>query len=383
MAIWCVCAAVVVGMMLTGSRERTVLHAYRLGAERWMASEPLYDLDGKGFLYLPQSAILFIPWDVMPYWWGESLWRAFNVAVLAAGTYVFCRVVQPQLGRRIFALTSLVAAALAWPSIRTGQTTIILTGLMLFALSDLIRERWLRATASLWLAFAFKPILLPLLLLVPVLWPKRMAGRMLLGGLITAATPFLFQRPDYVLAQYQLFPVMLKSAAAFEHEQLFTQLFGMLAAFGYQVPDPIPTAIRAGFGLATLVAAWLMKRKLPPREFGLFLGSLVAAYILVFSPRTESNTYALIGPFLGCLLALRLIERRITDVALLATLAVLIIGTYEIGKPFLNGNGNHVLAPLATMVFAGWLWRDGKRIARENAAAAAPTAETLQSRLAA
>jgi hypothetical protein len=47
---WLVFAVVVTFVVLTSRQERTVMHAYRLGADRWLAGEPLYDDTGHGFL---------------------------------------------------------------------------------------------------------------------------------------------------------------------------------------------------------------------------------------------------------------------------------------------------------------------------------------------
>lgn len=360
--MWLLMALFSIVAMSTSRSERTVLHAYRLGSTRWMAGEPLYDDTGHGFLYFPQSAVLFIPWAALPYWWGETLWRLFLVATLALGTAAFLRAAQPTSWPKMFPGVSLAAMAIGWSAVRTGQMTVVMTGLMLICLADLMEGRWSRAAAWAWLALALKPIILPFLLLVAALWPRQMAGRMAAGLVVTALMPFLFQRPDYVIAQYRLLPVMLQSAHDLGHRLPFAQAFGMLSVLGYSAPETWQTAWRAAAALGVLSFAAAAKRRFAARDFGPLLGALAASYILLFNPRTEGNTYALIGPFVGYYAACRFQNGRRTEGTFLTLAACLLVGHYEIGRLlFRSRDGIYVLAPAVTIVFVVWLafdtWR--------------------------
>lgn len=359
--IWALLAVCMAGIVLRSTPERTVVNAYRLGADRWLSGKPLYNTTGHGFLYFPQAAILFIPWSILPHWWGEVLWRTFSILSLAISTASLCKTAASNRWETSFLRVSLVGMIFSLAAVRSGQMTVVMTACLLFCLSDLMQARWTRAAGWLWLGFALKPIILPCLLLVTALWIRQLGWRMIVGGLLTAALPFLFQSPGYVWEQYRLLPAMLQSAHDLGHRELFPHLFGMLEVLGGHLPEHFHTITRAIAGLATLILAAVMKRRMTTRDFVLFLGAFAAGYILLFNPRTESSTYLLIGPFIGYSLDRCQDQGRRVDVALLSIITTFIIGNYELGQHLFSGNGIHVLAPFATILFLAWLLREPRR----------------------
>ena len=63
---------------------RTVTGNYYDAALHWLQGIPLYSGSGGGFIYLPQSAIAYIPFAVMPFPVSEIVWRLLN------WTLIFC-----------------------------------------------------------------------------------------------------------------------------------------------------------------------------------------------------------------------------------------------------------------------------------------------------
>ena len=202
---WLTWAALTVVVTLVVARsiaigdERSVTPSYRSAVWNWFAGEPLYNMQGHGFLYLPQAALVFAPWAMLPHAASELVWRWSMIAVLAASVVRLTRLLNRD-GRWFFAVSA-VTTVLAWGCARNGQSTLLITGMMILAVADLSEQRWWRATLLLTLAFAFKPLVIVLILLAGVLYP-HMSWRLALGMAFVAVLPFLTQRPEYVLSQY-------------------------------------------------------------------------------------------------------------------------------------------------------------------------------------
>ena len=68
---------------------------------------------------------------------------------------------------------------------------------------------------------------------------------------------------------------------------------------GVGVADRVQPVIRLVGGLATLAATVVVFRRLPESRRPVWLFTLTVVYLLLFNPRTENNTYCLLGPALG------------------------------------------------------------------------------------
>ena len=60
---------------------------YRDGALAWVAGKNMYNGTGRGFIYLPQAAILYVPFAMLPVPLGGLLWRAISLSVFAVWAY--------------------------------------------------------------------------------------------------------------------------------------------------------------------------------------------------------------------------------------------------------------------------------------------------------
>ena len=196
-ALWLITAAIIA----SGS-GRSVVPAYREGALSWVAGHLIYHHIGVGgFTYLPQAAILFIPFSLFPVVTGEVVWRLADIMVFALGVFHFAEFAGKRSGKKLFPLMTLVTLPMAWDCARNGQATLALTGVMLLAVVDVAQQRWWRATLWLALGISIKPLMIVLVLLIMAI-DRHMSWRIAVGLVVTALVPFLTQHPGYVIEQY-------------------------------------------------------------------------------------------------------------------------------------------------------------------------------------
>lgn len=353
---WFVLFVVVVGMIVAGN-TRTFILSYWAAASDWLAGRNLYDGLGVGsFVYLPQAAILFVPFSLFPPALCEILWRIVNIGTFAVGLRSFSRIAGERSGKELFPLMTLVAIPFAWDCARNGQATLAMTGLMLLTITDMTRSRWWRATLWVCLSVAVKPLSIVLLLLV-MAGERRMTWRVMLGTGIVALAPFLAQHPDYVVRQYAGF---LHNTVTAAHVGVVSQgwstPFTALRVAGLSVPEHVQTVIRIAAAAVTLLFYLIVRRKYDADNSSVFLFSLASVYILLFSPRTETVTYALIGPAVGVFLARAyMIEKRPGESLLLAGIAIASIASMPLQRLIAPQAEQIWLPPLMGTLFAAYL----------------------------
>ena len=337
--------------------KRSVVPSYRAGALGWISGQPLYDGTGVGgFVYLPQAAVLYVPFALFPPVVGEVLWRLAMIAVFAAGLYRFGRLAGERSAGEFFPVLTAVSIPLVWDCARNGQATLVITGLMLLAVADIEQGRLWRATVWLSLGIAIKPLVVVLALLV-MATDRRMSWRLLAGMGVTALVPFLTQSPDYVARQYAAFAQNLTTAA---HVGVsvrgWTSPFTALRALGIvDVPENIQTAIRAGGAVATLLLCFFVKKRLEAFRAALYLFTLAVLYLMLFSPRTENNTYAMLGPAIAAFLAPAFLdENRRWQAVLLASLALLLAGSRVVERLVAPHTEQVWLSPAIAAAFAAY-----------------------------
>ena len=310
-------------VMLAGS-TRTVVPSYRMAALSWVAGQGLYDGTGVGgFVYFPHAAILFIPFAIIPEVLSEVLWRFLNIAVFAFGLYGLATLAGKRSGTSLFLLMTLVAIPLVWDCARNGQATLAMTALMLLAVLDVAGNRWWRATLWLMLGVAVKPLIIVLVLLIMAI-DRPMTWRVLAGLALTALSPFLTQHPAYVFQQYATCLHNTMSAASVGvvlHG--WTTPFTALRVAGIDVPEHVQTLIRMIAAFATLALCFFVRFRHDAARSAVFVFALAACYVILFSPRTENNTYAMLGPAIGVFLAQAiLVEKRYAAGLMLSVIAL-------------------------------------------------------------
>jgi len=352
-AAWGIFYLVMAGIVLSGS-QRTVTPVYWQATVNWFTGHPLYTQTGHGFIYLPQAGIVFAPFAALPPLAADVLWRLLTVTAYAVGVRRLANLGGRDAGAELFPLMTCLCIPLAWDSARNGQATLLATALMIFAVVDLADRRWGRVALWLLLGLAVKPMLAFLLLLAGLLY-RPMRIRLLAGIALLAAVPFLLQRPDYVLDQYREWARMLVIGAKLGADQSWAQIFGMLSTAGIEVAAPFQTGIRATAALLTVALCLLARQRNTPAQAAVFLFVLHGCFLMLFSPRTENNTYSALAPAIAVLCAQAwLVTFRPRTGMGLATLAAGILGSYEIGRRLVPGSPPNWLAPLMCVCFTAY-----------------------------
>jgi alpha-1,2-mannosyltransferase len=354
--VWAVLFLVTAAIIVSGS-GRTVVPAYREGALSWIAGDLIYHHIGVGgFTYLPQAAILFIPFSLFSVVAGEVAWRLVNIAVFALGIFHFARLAGGRSGKMFFPLMTLVTLPMAWDCARNGQATLALTGLMLLAVVDVAQQRWWRATLWLSLGISVKPLMIVLVLLIMAI-DRPMSWRIAVGMLVTALVPFLTQHPGYVMEQYAACLKNFTTAAQVgATEGGWTSPFHALRLIGIAVPEPVQTVLRLAAAIGTLALCWLSRRRHESVGSAIFVFSFSVAYLMLFSPRTENNTYAMLGPVIAVFLAgAYLVENRSREGLLLSCMAGVILGGRVIERLLTPHAGTSWISPLIAVCLTVYL----------------------------
>jgi alpha-1,2-mannosyltransferase len=178
-----------------------------------------------------------------------------------------------------------------------------------------------------------------------------------LGIVAVLCLPFLTQRPNYVLDQYMKCAQMFRASSHCGIIELWAQPFCVLGLLGVNLSESTQTAIRlvaAGGAIAICRAARLRSVPRPAAEYLLAISVL---YILLFNPRTENNTYAMLGPVIGLSLVAALALNRLGrgEIIFLSTLLTLL----SVGDSFVRvfaAEGEHIwMTPSVAAIFSGYL----------------------------
>ena len=334
-----------------GGHRRNVTHHYRAASERWFRSQELYSNDGDGFLYFPQSAVLYSPFAFLPSDVGEILWRAVILGVFASGVFRLARLAGRTSGIEFFPLTTMFCLPLAFSSERNGQATLIMAGLMMLATVELVDKHWWRAAAYLSLGLAIKPLCLVLVLLAAILYPATV-WRLVACVLVWTVMPFLTADASYVIHQYGSCVHMFQVAADRGSDANWAQLFGMLQVAGIHVPASWQSVARVLAAAGALALAWHAQRRLHSEWAGAYCYALAICYLMLFNPRTENNSYSALAPVIGILCCRDVLaHRRFSRLTWYIILSLGITGTYYVGILVTGPKLTMWLAPLMGACF--------------------------------
>ena len=326
--------ALIVGIIVAVQPDkRTVTPEYRQASEKWWAGkESPYNMSQVGYLYLPQAAILYTPYQMLPKCIGEPLWRWTGLALLAAGLWRVAALIRPGQQSRLFLGATLLVIPAALSSARNGQVNLPLAGLMLLSILALAGARWNMATLWLLLAVMLKPIALaPALLAAACYVPLRL--RLAGGLLLCLGAAYLHPDAAYVTGEYRHFweKFMLAGQPA---NQDFSDLFGMLWHWGIHPAPVVISGLRAlAAGIALLLSLRVMqlfRRQSGLQALGVML--LASIYLMLFNPRTEENSYVMLAGFVA-LLAARDVLAGAPRSALLLSLFCLALAVENYGHP--------------------------------------------------
>jgi alpha-1,2-mannosyltransferase len=283
--------------------KHTTMPTYRLASTQWWAGQDVYSLDSHaGFLYFPQAAFLFTPFNLLPFLAGEILWRAatfglFAYALVRLNAF-FLPLNRPTFGRS-FLILSLLAVPSAFASLRNAQFDLPLAALLVLTAAEVAATRWTPAAVWLCLALALKPLAVVPMLLFGALYVK-LIPRLAVGILIVLALPFLHWNLPYVAHEYvRCFQTLVWAAKG--DEPKFSDLGALISHVGISSPGWLQTAARLLFALVYLGLGAMAVRRLKRIEAAWTVGALSADYLMLFNPRTETCSYVFLGPFVASL----------------------------------------------------------------------------------
>lgn len=364
--LWVLFAFIVGILVAARPDKRTVTPEYRQASEKWwVGKESPYDMSQGGYLYLPQEAILYTPYQILPKRVGEPLWRWTGLALLAAGLWRVSGLMNPVCRNRLFLSATIFVIPAALSSARNGQVNLPLAGLMLLATADLARARWNSATLWLLLAVMLKPIALaPALLAAACFAPLRL--RLLGGFLLCLGAAWIHPDPSYVTAEYRHFweKFLLAGQPA---SNTFSDFFGMLWHWGFHPSPAVISGIRAVAAVVALLLSLQLVRRFREDAFQQAFGVMLVAvlYLMLFNPRTEENSYVMLAGFTA-LLAGEAILSAILSPALLLTIFTLALAVECYGYPIFPLT-RIWFKPLVTLVFSMVLVSGGYALLKSHA----------------
>lgn len=386
---WGILILVVVIVALVRPGKRSVSTVYWTAAQQWWASQDMYgskeltQAGYHGFLYFPQSAVLSTPLAYLPLGVAEAVWRALGLSVLAWGFWRVAKLVAlhsrggPGLW---FALASFLGIPTLTGSAQNGQFNIIITGLMAHALVELFYRRWWRAALLLALGIALKPHVLVFALLAGAIFPP-LRWRGVLASLAAFAIGFVHPDPAYAWSQHVSF--LQKMQVATRPPPGSNQdLVGLLYTLGWDPSLRFWWVLRGVGAIGTLGLCLYAQRSFAqffartgpteaqstPQQHGerpratdllpapalvatlVYTLTLAILYIIIFNPRTEGPTYAIMSLSVGLFAARELMVPLRPWAIALAILALLLGFSHA-----LVGSANPWARPALAIIFGVYI----------------------------
>ncbi|HEX4055538.1 MAG TPA: glycosyltransferase family 87 protein [Tepidisphaeraceae bacterium] len=336
---------------------------YAQASSDWWSGKDMYQFDFSdgafrsnsgwidGFLYFPQSAILYTPFELFGHPVGDVAWRLVGLSLLCHGVWRFSKLLAPDRALRIFALASFVTVGPTFNALHNGQVNLPLAATMLYATAELIQKRWLRAAVWLMLGLALKPIIMVMILLVGAVY-RPMRWRLALALILFALAPFATREFRYVVTEYQ--QCRLKLLRSSQPDRAFSDLRGLFWALDWVMPMSTLLVLQLIAAGGTLWLCLKTFRRWNDPAASLFVLTLSACYLMLFNPRTEENSYVILAPVIALPAALLFLDpRRRTAAWILVGIAFCLTG---------NLWGYHAtvhwLKPLACIIFIVLLVRE-------------------------
>lgn len=289
---WLIGIIVVVVLVVIDPDHRSVTPIYGNAAAAWWNAQSAYGLGS--FFYLPASVLLYSPFWALGSPLGEVCWRLFSVGVLSFAMWRLGGLLAPAKRLELVSLALLLSMPGSMGAIRNGQATVLMLALMILATVYLAERRWVRATIYLSLALALKPIAVPFFMLVAALYWRPMAWYLLLGLAAVLAIPFIHFDPAFVAEDYATgFETIVNAVDSGAGRR--SDFVYMLTRFGIELPGQAAWALRTLAAIGTLVVSWLALRRLDPITGAVLVLTFANCYLMLFSPRTESNTYIMLA----------------------------------------------------------------------------------------
>jgi len=369
LAIWALVGVIVFTIVAIDPMGRSATKEYQNASTRWWQEKNIYK--GKNnYLYLPQWAMLYTPFNVLPRPVGEPLWRLVGLGTLAFALWSGARHLAPKKAGAIFLVASALILPCSLASARNGQVNMPLAGLYLLVAIALARERWHLTAILLAVTLALKPISIVPILLCGALYPRLILPLILWLAVMFGAA-WLHPDPQFVTGQYRAFFDKLINSAANPGGHTWSDYAGMLKSFGLTLPDRINFLIRTVFAALTLGLCFLALRTSDALRRALTIMLFAVIYLMLFNPRTETNSYVIPGIFIALLAAWEGLIRKNFAATAIWVLFAFALGNENYGG-YIYYSTNLWLKPLATLALGIWLAARVIRLSRGESAVFSP-----------
>jgi alpha-1,2-mannosyltransferase len=346
-------------IVIFANHHRTASFTLWDAAQRWMAQLPLYLGTGKGFIYLPHTAILYTPFILPSFAWSEALWRLLSMAVFTWGFFELMTIipVYNTMSRQrqnilLLILTPLILL-LCLDCIRNGQIHLLMTGLLMWATVNISRRQWLMATFLITLSFFLKPTAIVLLLLTAGVFPLETLLYFLMWITIFLLLPFLTQSWHYAASQYASWAHSLTIISSLGKTHEWPQFFNLFDQVGLDFSQKTQHLIRIVVALIVLGTGRWIKKHQNLNETSLWILMLSMIYLMLFNPRNENNDYMMLAPIILYGVIQTVANNKFYQLSFLIIVSVGLIARYYISKLFA---GHHNWgAPLMTMLLLAYL----------------------------
>jgi hypothetical protein len=206
----------------------------------------------------------------------------------------------------------LLVIPLTASTVLAGQPGGLVAAAVLLTVAAAAEERWTVAALFAVAGCLIKVYPVAVALLLAVTWPRRIAVRLVVVGLLGLAVPFLFQSPGYVADQYARWFHLLGHGD--RHDWALNTANRNLSLLFRVWLVPLDRTLHLALQVASAAGAAGLclagqRRGWPRRRLLLNLLGLAGCWMTLFGPVVESYTYILIGPTLAWML-LEAWERR-------------------------------------------------------------------------
>jgi len=350
---WALFGVVVFTIVAIDPIGRSATKEYQDASTNWWKGEKSLYRKKNGYLYLPQEAMLYTPYNLLPKRLGEPLWRLTCLGLLGFALWSAARHLAPQRAATLFLIATVLVVPCSLSSARNGQVNMPLAALFVLTALALARERWQLAAILLTLTLVLKPIAVAPILVCAVIYPglRKPLG---LWIFIMLALAFAHPYPRYVLGEYHAFFTSNLSQAGNPKGHSWCDFAGMLETFHIVLPPLVQLAIRALAGLFTLIVSLRVARAAGPLRAAMSVLLLCVVYLMLFNPRTETNSYVMLGIWVALLGAYDGLIRKNLRAAAIWTVFAVILGAENYGNPIFPWT-NLWLKALVTLALGIWL----------------------------
>ena len=294
LGLWGVAMVVILVHVWLKPESNTLYKVFRAGGARWLASENLYPKVDE-YIYSPFAAAFFAPLALLPDRVSGILWRLMSLAAYAGALAMWLKGMKKSREW----LPWVLLLPLSVGDLFNGQANPLVIGLLMVAVLECRRRRWMIAALCVGVAAYFKVYPLAIGLLLCVVHPRKLPWRLAvaMGGIF--ALSLVLQRPAYVLEQYWNWVHSLRQdpRRTLNYYGTYRDVWLLLRVLRVPVSVQGWAVLQAASGAAVAVYLYLVQRRGARADAVDFLVlTLGTCWMLLFGPATESATYVIMAP---------------------------------------------------------------------------------------